>query len=298
MKSSKFAKFPLKTVVTLAIILAFGGWYYGRHSHKKIEGDPQAGVIKRVNLAQRVTVSGQIWPRKRQDIKPPYVGFIAKMFVKVGDHVKKGDPLVTFSPSLSGTDSNFPLRAGFDGVVTQVMKTEGEYLADATDQNLVARLEDLTELSVLGSVPELDVAKVKIGEDAMIRVSALPGETFKGKIHEIALSARDKERWSSASTEFQVKATVTTRDPRLMTGMSALMDVITAKRQGVMALTHEYIQEDQEGDFVTLAGGEIRRVHLGLQTDEAAEILDGVKVGERAMPINFLSLPKQAEDAP
>ena len=253
------------------------------------------GVAARATLLQRVTVSGAVAPRKRQDVKPPYNGYVAKIYVKTGDRVRAGDPLVTFSPSLARDDANYPIRAAFAGIVSQVLRVEGEYVAEQSEQNLVARVDDVSELYVQASVPELDVAKTKIGQEAMIRVAALGSTNMRGKIAEIALSAREKERWSSSSSEFAMRVTILDRDPRLMPGMTALMDVITAKRVNVLALAHEYVQQDSEGSFVTLASGEVRRVTLGLQTEEAVEIVAGLREGERAQPIDYLNLPKQAD---
>jgi multidrug efflux pump subunit AcrA (membrane-fusion protein) len=288
-RSNKKYVIPIVGILLVALVVFTIVWM---RKARTDTNDSALGVVKRMDLVQRVTISGQIWPKKRLDIKPPYNGYVIKLFVKTGDHLKAGDPVVTFSPSLSGNESNFPIRTGFAGTVTQVLKTEGEYITEAGDQNLVARVEDLSELYVLSTVPELDVAKIKVGLDAVVKVSALVGETFDGVIKEIGLSAKDKDRWSSSSTEFQVKVALKTHDPRLFPGMSAVMDVITDKRDNVLALPHEFIQEENNHYFVTTDSREKKTVTLGLQTSEAAEILTGVKEGEKVKPIDFLSLPK------
>jgi len=70
------------------------------------------------------------------------------------------------------------------------------------------------------------------------------------------------------------------------------MDVVTDKREKVLVLGHEYIQEEPSGGyFVTLESGEKRKITVGLQTEEAAEILSGLAEGDRTRPIDFLSLP-------
>jgi multidrug efflux pump subunit AcrA (membrane-fusion protein) len=192
-------------VLAIAIIVYFVSQVI---RSKNTTEDMHLGAVKTQKLLQRVTISGQIWPRKRFDIRPPFNAYIIKLYVKVGDHLKYHDPIITFSPSLSLGETNFPLRAGFDGVVTQVLRSEGEYVTEAGDQNLILRVEDLSELSVLGSVPELDIAKIKLGQEALIRVSSLVGETFTGHITEIGLSARNKDNSSSASSEFQIKVSM------------------------------------------------------------------------------------------
>ena len=301
-----------KLIIASLIVAASVFIFIKRASEKNPLQNSTLGEVKRQNLSQRVTISGQVWPRKRLDIRPPFNGYIMKLYVKVGDHVHFHDPLVTFSPSLSAGETNFPIRAGFAGVVTQLLKSEGEYISETGDQNLVLRVEDLSELSILGSVPELDIAKLKLGQEALIRVSSLVGESFSGQIIEIGLSAKAKDSYSSASSEFQIKVSLNSHDPRLFPGMSAIMDVVTDKRENVLTLAHEFIQEDEMGYFVIPekstkgsqwaknenaqtgeqgGAGEKKRIKLGLQTDEAAEVLSGLSAGEKVRPIDFLNLP-------
>ena len=122
----------------------------------------------------------------------------------------------------------------------------------------------------------------------------LSGETFSGVIREIAMSARDKEKWGgSSSAEFQIRIRVESHDPRLLQGMSALVDVITDRRDQALTLPHEYIQEDADGShFVTTAKGEKKKVEIGLQTEEAVEIKTGLSEGEKVQIIDFLNMPK------
>ena len=295
MKFSKNSK-SIFFVALIALVIAVVVYKQKAASHERAAlASSAVGVVKRQDLTQRVTISGQVWPRKRLDIRPPYSGYVLKLYVKVGDHIKEHDPIITFSPSLSSGETNFPIRAGFDGVVTQVLKAEGEYILETATDNLVVREEDLSQLTILATVPELDIAKVKKGQEALVKVSALPSATFKATIEEIALSARDKDKYSSSSTDFQIKAKLVSHDPRLLTGMSALMDVITAKSENVLVLPQEYVQETDDKVFVTLESGEKREVTTGLQTDEAVEIKSGLNEGDRVLPIDFASLPKIEE---
>jgi multidrug efflux pump subunit AcrA (membrane-fusion protein) len=291
MKFSNRSKLSMLVLILAAVLIAYAK---SKSSKPDMQAGNQSVTATRQTLIQRVTIAGGIWPRKRLDVKPPFNGYIAKLFVKIGDHVKSRDPVVTFSPSLSGAENNFPMRVGFDGIVTQVLKQEGEYVTETGDTNLVVRIEDLSELSVLATVPELDVAKIKIGQEAQVKLSAILGESFKGEIREIALSAKDKPQWSGGSTssEFQIKVLLKTHDPRLVPGMSAMMDVITQKKENVLALGHEFVEEDKDGYFATLMTGEKRRLKVGMQTDEAVEIISGLNEGEKVRAIDFLNQPK------
>lgn len=289
MKLSKFNKYLIAGLGIVILIL----WIALGRKSASTGADMQTGVVKRQDLIQRITISGPVTSLKRLDVKPSFVGYVQKIHVQVGDMVKPGDPLVTFSPSLSNSETNYPVRATFPGQVTMVLKTQGEYVADTGDQNLVIRVEDKSQLFVTASVPELDIAKVKVGQKASIKVSSLVGESFNGSIKEISLSAKDKDRWSSSSTEFQIKIAIDSTDQRLFSGMSALCDVITARADKALVLTHEYIQPDDDGNyFVTLENGQKRNLKVGLQTDEGVEVKEGLQEGDRVRIIDFLSLPK------
>ncbi len=289
MKFSKSIKLVLAAVVL--ILLSVWGWKKWGSANKNSAGN--VGLVKKQDLVQRVTVSGSLFPRHRLDVKPSFAGFVQKLYVKIGDNVKAGDPLVMFSPSMGRSESNYPVRASFSGRVTQVLKNEGEYVLESGDQNLVLRIDDLSELYIQASVPELDIAKIKKGQKTKIRFSSLAGENFTGVIQEISMSARDKDRWSSSSTEFQIKILLESHDPQLMPGMSALVDVITNKKDQVLTLAHEYIQEDPDGSyFVTTKQNVKQKVELGLQTEEAVEIKSGLNEGDSVRVIDFLNLPK------
>jgi membrane fusion protein (multidrug efflux system) len=281
-----------KVILVVVLIAGTVFWWRTRAAHRAEKARVGYGEVKRQDLVQRVTISGQIWPKKRLDVMSSFRGYVQKVFVKIGDHVKAKDPLVIFSPSLGEGENNFPVRATFAGVVTEVLKQEGDLAPETGEQSLAVRVEDITQFFVHATVPELDVAKVKVGQEALARVSALPGDNFKGEIEEISLSARDKDRYSSSSTEYQLKIVLKNHNPHLFPGMTAVLDIITSKKVGVLALSHEFVQSADGSYFVTMANGVKRPVTVGLQTDEAVEILTGLSEHDLVQPIDFLSLPK------
>lgn len=281
--------YKITAVIFIVLILSFV--FIKKDKNQKT--DTSQTTVKRQDLTQRVTISGVLWPKKRLDIKPPFNGYIEKIFVKIGDKVKVGTPLITFSPSLGKGETNFPVRSAFDGVVSQIIKTEGEYVTESGNQNLILRVEDVSDLYVLAAVPELDIAKVKIGQEATVRVSSLLGETFTGSISEISLSAQEKDQngMSNSNTEFQVRIHLNSHDPRLLPGMSALMDILTNKATSVLTLPHEYVQEENGKYYVTTTNAEKKPVEVGLQTESDVEIKSGLNEGDKVKIVDFLNTP-------
>lgn len=289
MKSLKTSKVGLIVFVLLVIV----GAGFAFRKPKASLTEVTMGQAERKDLVQRVTIAGRVVSKKTLIVKPSFSGYVQKVFVKIGDTVKAGDPLVTFSPSLGASESNYPVRAAFSGRVTQVLKNEGEYVTESSDSGIVLKVEDLTQLYVLANVPELDIAKVKLGQKTVIKISSLVGETFAGEISEIALSAQDKERWSSSSTDFQVRIQITSKTGQILPGMSALCDVVTNRADKVLVLGHEYVQQDDDGNYyVTDAQGQRKKLTLGLQTEEGVEVKSGLSEGEKVRVIDFLNMPK------
>lgn len=285
MKKLSAAKVALIVVTLVAIVTAVsllrrggGGVALGRGQ----------GVVERGDLLQRVTIAGVIAPTKKTIITAPYNGYVKKLYVRVGDAVKTGDPIVAVVPSLQSGDSVFPLRAPLNGTVVQVEKSEGEFAKENDPKEFILRIDDTSRLFILANAPEIDRLKVKTGQEAVIKASAVLNRTYKGVIRELSLAAREKDQWSrSQVVEFPIRIELVERDELLMPGMSVVIDVITAKKEKVLMLRHEFIRREGESYYVILGSGQRREIKVGMQNEEGFEIVEGLKEGETVKPVDF-----------
>jgi multidrug efflux pump subunit AcrA (membrane-fusion protein) len=276
-------------LVSLTMVLAAGGGAYLLMSQapSKREDGENLGVVKRQDLSQRVNVSGAVAPNRTVTFVPPYEGYVRKIYVKLGQTVKAGDPVVKITPGAD--DEAFPLRAPFDGVVVQVMRTEGQYVSKNKDDAIV-RVDDISKLNVESDAPELDYAKLKVGQDVIIKASAIMSRTYKGKITEIAQAARGQDRWERSKVEFPIKVAIVDHDDKLKPGMSVVIDVITEQAPAALTLRHEFIRKEGDNYVVTMANGEKRQIKVGLRNEEAFEVTEGLKEGDQVKPVDFLSM--------
>ena len=280
---------------SLVVILIGGVGFYLvklKFSPQKTENEY---VVKRADLIQRVTFGGTIEPLRKSTIMPPYKGYVGHIFVKVGDKVKLGDPLVTVTESLQSKFQPFPLRSPINGVVTQIEKREGEATRDTEAKDFIMRIEDTSKLFVVAAVPEIDRAKIKIGFKADIKAVALGDKKYHGILRELALAAKDQQNsWSGRSqVEFNVRAEVIDADESLISGMSILMDVVTDTHEKVLLVGHEYLSKEADKNFVTTSSGITKEVTLGLQNEESFEVLSGIVEGEILRPVDFSALTKK-----
>lgn len=254
------------------------------------------GEVTVMDLAQRVTVSGKVSPWRKSVISAPYAGYVEKLFVKIGQKVKAGESIVSVRPELRTLGEDlFPLRTTLAGEVVQILKLEGDAVnPNSDDAKSLVRIDDSSRWQVTADVPEIEIMKLREGQEVMIKASAMPEQMFKGVIKSISLAAKtSSNRWDSSGVEFPITIEVTGAAEGLRSGMSVVIDIIARKVDKATALRLEYIQREDNGDaFVTMADGKRRAVKLGMQTDEAAQVLDGLKAGDKVQLVDFLSLAK------
>jgi multidrug efflux pump subunit AcrA (membrane-fusion protein) len=253
------------------------------------------GKVERGDVIQRVTIAGTVTPDHKTMISAPYSAYVNKLYVQVGDHVKMGDPVVSLTQSLNGVHEDVhPMRSPFEGVVVQVLRVEGEYIdltnTSSTNGTGIVMIEDLRQLHIAASAPELDVQKLKVNQDVIIKASSILTRSYKGKIKNIALAAKEQQNWDKSRVEFSVLIDVLDADPQLEPGMSVICDIIAKKVTGVLFLPDEFIQKDKDKYFITDENGQSKPVEVGIQNEEAFEIKSGVTEGQKVRETDFLSL--------
>jgi multidrug efflux pump subunit AcrA (membrane-fusion protein) len=271
------------------VLLALG--FFGRG---KAQSSDALGTVTRGDLRQQVTIAGTVVSRRRTLVTAPYNGYVKKLYVKVGDQVKAGDPLVSVAQSLNVAEPVFPLRAPYAGTVMYVQKYEGEHVKGEDTNDFLLRIDDLSALFIQATTPEVDRLKLKAGQEAVIKASAVLDRPYKGVIRELTLAPKEgnSSGGGGQQSEYPVRVEVTERDQELGPGMSVVVDIITAEKEKVLQLPHEYVLRDKDGYSVTLADGTRRPVKVGMQSEEAFEITEGLMEGERVRAVDFSSLPE------
>ncbi|XZG70922.1 efflux RND transporter periplasmic adaptor subunit [Chitinibacteraceae bacterium HSL-7] len=124
---------------------------------------------------------------------------------------------------LAGNQAQYAtLHASVDGVVTAVMAEPGQVVAAGQGVVSVARSG---ALEVALDVPEQLRAKLSLGDAVKVRVWALPGEAFDGKITEIAPEA------DSAARTYATRIRLERVEPTLALGMSASVSLARPGQQ-------------------------------------------------------------------
>jgi len=178
------------------------------------------------------------------------------------------------------------ILAPFDGTVVSVGVKKNDVLSaiDYASKTAV-QLVDTSQIKFQGLVDEIDILKVKTGQKAKITVDAVPDKTFTGTVSFIS-------PYGSTDTGNVVKFAVTIKldsaDEELKGGLTATADIAVYDVQDVLLVPLSAVTTTPVGSFVTVtdeATGqtEERKVVLGNQNYQFAEVLSGLKEGDNVI---------------
>ena len=171
------------------------------------------------------------------------------------------------------------ITASFDGVVADIYIKEGQQLS-ATSPAIY--LIDPSEIKLSGVIDEMDVSKVKLGQEATITLDALPDKEVKGRVTFISPAST-----AQAGVVFY-KTTITLENPdeELKDGMSANAEIVIEEHDGVLLIQNRAIQGSLEKPWVqVVTNGQIeqRQISIGLSDGTYTEILSGLEEGEEVV---------------
>ncbi len=148
-----------------------------------------------------------------------------------------------------------------------------------TDLMTLAFMEDLM---FKGTVDEIDVGRIHPGQEAEIKIGALPKDTVRGYVKRISPKAHQDE----GSTVFDVEIELTdTGDHLLRAGYSANADIIITKKEDILLIPERLIQFREDTAFVerqdSTGAIDTAIIETGLSDGINIEVADGLSEGDK-----------------
>lgn len=170
------------------------------------------------------------------------------------------------------------------GIVLEKMAVEGMRFAPGTT---IYRIADLSAVWVIADVYEQDLARVKVGDIAMIDVEAFPGRHFEAKISYLYPTL------NTATRTTPVRLELSNRDGSLRPGMFVHVALATAGAVPRLTVPKSAVIDSGERQVVLRVAGEGKfqpqPVKIGLRGSDMVEILEGLEEGvEVVVAANFL----------
>jgi RND family efflux transporter MFP subunit len=193
------------------------------------------------------------------------------------------------------------ITAPYDGVVTWRFSDTGSLVQAGTSTNSGLPVVTLAQIDILRlriPVPESLASKVRIGDNADVRVQAT-GEHFTGKVTRFTNSLDPSTR------TMQVEIDVPNPHYHLQPGMYAEVHLSANSIPNVLTIPIEAVKRSEDGASVLVVDAqnrvESRAIQIGVESSNNVEILSGLSQGEQVVVGNLgayqpgeLVRPKQA----
>jgi len=167
------------------------------------------------------------------------------------------------------------VRAPFAGEIVERTAVRGA-LVDAG--RILFTVADRTTMWAMLNIPELALARVRVGQTVELQVDSIPGRTFTGRLTWVAAEVDERSRLTRARVE------VANPDGLLRARMFAQARIVVRRADGALLLPSSAIQqvEGKPVVFVKLEEDlfEARRVALGARFEGQSEVLVGLRADE------------------
>lgn len=175
------------------------------------------------------------------------------------------------------------LTAPFAGVIATEDLNLGQLI---TPNQPVATLISKSKFEIEANISESDIAKVKIGNPAVVTLDSYGNETFDA----IVTAIDQSETVVGGIQSYKITLQFTKEDDRIKSGMTANMRIETAKKEHVLVVPELSIITKDNKKYVLIDNGqstpEEREITVGIKgSNEFVEVLSGLKEGENI--INF-----------
>ena len=192
--------------------------------------------------------------------------------------------------AMKAARAEVPLRAPFDGRVITRNITRGEVVE--TNQKLFT-VANLTDVWVIGNVPEKDVRLVSKDQHVSVVLAAYPHAIFTGTITYIG------DVLDPATRTMSLRVTVPNPDRLLKPEMFAIVSVLVTSNPDALSVPLAAVQDGPAGKMVFIQRGvgtfEARTVMLGNEEGDVVRVLEGVKVGEQVVSKGSFALKSEME---
>jgi RND family efflux transporter MFP subunit len=184
-------------------------------------------------------------------------------------------------------------------VVSADLKKSSVLSAQDYSSKTAIKLVDTNSVRFEGLVDEIDIMKVQPGQKAKITVDAMPNELFTGTVKFISPFGAA----SGNVIKFAVTVELDPYDAELRGGLTATADISIYSAKDVLLVPVSVIVNTPSGHVVAVVNEatgqpEFRKVTLGQQTLQYAEVISGLKEGDKVTVSEYVPSANISGQAP
>ncbi|HEX9653430.1 MAG TPA: efflux RND transporter periplasmic adaptor subunit, partial [bacterium] len=180
------------------------------------------------------------------------------------------------------------VKAPIDGIILQKYVEEGQIIASGVNNvgggTPIADIADMRSVHIEAGIDEIDIGKIRPGQEAIVIAEAYPQRRFRGKIVRLAPEARVEQN----VTLFDVIIEVENGDGLLKSGMNANVEISIVNKESLLLVPTIALQQPKGRGKPTARtvllkqGIEFRPqdIEIGLMSFKDAEVISGLKEGD------------------
>lgn len=178
--------------------------------------------------------------------------------------------------------SDFTITAPDDGMVIYKENMMGTKIKTGSSinsfENVVATLPDLTTMISTTYVSEVEMVKVKLGQDVQVTVDAVPGKAYTGKV--ISIANVGETLGNSDTKMFEVKIRLNGTDMSLKPAMTTWNKIIIDTYADVVSVPLDCVYASTDGtQFVYKKNRTRQIVTLGEMNEKSYMVKEGLEAG-------------------
>ncbi len=244
-------------------------------------------------------------------VKAKSTGTVKDVYVKNGDYVEKGTVIALLEntdleTSLSNASislksaqnalanvekqlENYYITSPISGTVAYKNNKLGDIISNfqSTTSNTMVTIVDSSLKKFEMQVDELDIAKVKVGQDVLITIDALDGKEFEGKVSNINTIGKSSAGITSYTVYVELE-----NIPEIYAGMNVDADIqissvenviripLSAVRKGNVVYKKANTDTYQDADSSVPVGYQKVNVEIGENNSDYIEVISGIEEGD------------------
>jgi membrane fusion protein, heavy metal efflux system len=175
-------------------------------------------------------------------------------------------------------DELVPIVAPAGGYVLEKNVTPGVTIQPSTDAFVVG---DLSHLWMLASVRADQLARLHVGQSAVVSLPDAPGETFSGKIANLG------QRFDPTTRQMQIRIEFTNVGGHLRPEMLARAELRVGEKKAALLVPQDAVQQvnGQDAVFVRLSADHfvVRPIQAGESAQGMVRVVAGIQPGDQVV---------------
>jgi len=187
--------------------------------------------------------------------------------------------------------NDYYVTAPLSGILSTLNIKKGDLIASNQIIGTIITNQKIAKISL----NEIDAAKVKVGQNAILSFDALPDLKIKGKVIEISTVGKEEQ----GVVSYDIKISLEEENKDIKPDMSVDAEIIVDKKANVLLIPSAAVKKDKGGNYVEVVKNyklgkenlfkpvaipqnliEKRYIKIGISNDEYTEILEGLNEGE------------------